>query len=90
MIKDHHECYISWEDYLNNQKILEKNRTNGLENITPAAAREGHALLQGLVICGYCGYRLTVRYTGHNGIHPVYQCNGQNVMALILNLVLLY
>ncbi len=64
MIKDHHEGYISWEDYLNNQKILEKNKTNGLENLTSTAAREGHALLQGLLICGRCGYRLTVRYTG--------------------------
>ncbi len=77
MIKDHHEGYISWEDYLNNQKSLEKNKTNGLENLTSTAAREGHALLQGLLICGRCGYRLTVRYTDHNGIRPAYQCNWQ-------------
>ncbi len=77
MIKDHHEGYISWEDYLNNQKSLEKNKTNGLENLTSTAAREGHALLQGLLVCGRCGYRLTVRYTDHNGIRPAYQCNWQ-------------
>ena len=45
--------------------------------MTPTAAREGHALLQGLLICGRCGYRLTVRYTDHNGIRPAYQCNWQ-------------
>lgn len=75
MIKEHHEGYISWEDYLENQNIIAQNRTNQEENITPLAAREGMALLQGLLICGFCGRRLTVRYTGNGGIYPVYQCN---------------
>lgn len=75
MIKDHHEGYISWEEYLENQKTLNQNRTNIEENITPLAAREGMALLQGLLICGSCGHRLTIRYTGNGGIHPQYQCN---------------
>jgi hypothetical protein len=38
-------------------------------------AREGLALLQGLLLCGHCGRRLTVRYTGNGGIYPRYQCN---------------
>src|ERR1035441_6326464 len=33
------------------------------------------ALLQGLLLCGHCGRRLTVRYTGNGGIYPRYQCN---------------
>ena len=32
------------------------------------------ALLQGLLLCGHCGRRLTVRYTGNGGIYPRYQC----------------
>ena len=38
-------------------------------------AREGLALLQGLLICGRCGRRLTPRYRGNGGIYPTYQCN---------------
>ena len=36
--------------------------------------REGDALLQGLVLCGRCGRRMTVRYT-RNGTTPSYECN---------------
>lgn len=74
-IKDHHEAYISWEEYLENQKILKQNRTNEEENMLSISAREGLALLQGLVICGCCGHRLTIRYQGNGGIHPTYECN---------------
>jgi hypothetical protein len=28
-----------------------------------------------LLLCGHCGRRLTVRYTGNGGIYPRYQCN---------------
>ena len=38
-------------------------------------AREGLALLQGLLLCGHCGRALPVRYTGNAGIYPCYQCN---------------
>ncbi|MET8184166.1 zinc ribbon domain-containing protein, partial [Streptomyces sp. NPDC005336] len=37
--------------------------------------REGPALLQGLVICGKCGRRMTVGYRQHHGeIFPDYRC----------------
>ena len=77
MIKDHHDGYISWEDYINNQKIIKQNRTNEEANMLPLAAREGHALLQGLIICGYCGRRVSIRYKGHGGIYLRYECNYQ-------------
>ena len=38
-------------------------------------AREGLAMLQGLLICGYCGRRLTPRYRGNGGLYPIYTCN---------------
>ncbi|MCP4369317.1 MAG: recombinase family protein, partial [Deltaproteobacteria bacterium] len=75
IIKNHHPAYISWEEFLENQKKLKSNQTNGEENILSGAAREGLALLQGLVICGQCGRKLHVRYKGNNGIYPTYQCN---------------
>ena len=40
-------------------------------------AREGLALLQGLLLCGNCGHAITVRYTGNGGIYPTYLCNRQ-------------
>jgi hypothetical protein len=48
------------------------NRTN--ETVLATPAREGLTLLQGLLICGCCGRRLTVRYTGNGGICPCYEC----------------
>ena len=74
VIKDHHESYISWDEYMTNQEILKQNRTNEEGNMAPTAAREGLALLQGVLICSCCGRRLTVRYKGNGGIYPVYEC----------------
>ena len=52
-LHNHHQGYINWDEYLENQKILESNLTHG-EGITlSGAAREGLALLQGLLICGH-------------------------------------
>ena len=79
VIQEHHEGYITWNDYLENQKRLTQNQTNGVETLLPGPVREGLALLHGLLLCAYCGHRVTVRYQGHNGIRPYYQCRKQNV-----------
>lgn len=60
LIRDAHPAYISWDQYLRNQQRLEDNRTDHREN--RGAAREGTALLQGIVICGKCGRRMSLRY----------------------------
>jgi DNA invertase Pin-like site-specific DNA recombinase len=75
LIRDHHEGYISWETFMQNRERLEQNRTNGEQMLFGGPAREGLALLQGLLICGHCGRRLTVRYKGNGGLYPVYECN---------------
>jgi excisionase family DNA binding protein len=74
-ILDHHDGYTSFEQHLSNLDTLERNRTNPKEAVLSGPAREGLALLQGLLVCSYCGRRLTVRYRGNGGIYPVYQCN---------------
>ena len=74
-MKEHHEGYITLEEFFKNQERLEKNRTNGEETLLAGPAREGLALLQGLLLCGTCGHALTVRYTGNGGIYPCYLCN---------------
>ena len=75
IIQEHHSSYISWQTYLQNQDILQNNRTNGAKTLVTSAAREGKALLHGLLICSKCGRRLTVRYTGNGGLWPQYECN---------------
>lgn len=72
---EHHDGYISWDDYLQNQDLLAKNRTNGETMMLSGPSREGAALLQGLLLCGSCGRKLTVRYQGTRGWSPAYECN---------------
>jgi hypothetical protein len=74
-IPQHHPGYLSWDEYLENQQMLKQNQTHQPELCTSGAAREGRALLQGLLLCGQCGRRLSPRYAGHGGIHPVYECS---------------
>jgi DNA-binding transcriptional MerR regulator len=76
-LRQHHDGYISWDEFLENGKRLEKNRTNGETTMLSGPAREGLALLQGLLLCGNCGHAITVRYTGNGGIYPTYLCNRQ-------------
>ena len=64
---------INWEQFLRNQQRLDDNCTIRGDDRC-GAVREGQALLQGLVLCGQCGRRMTVRYT-RNGTTPSYECN---------------
>jgi len=54
LIEDHHPAYISFQKYLKIQELL-KNNTAMKSSHSSGAAREGEALLQGLVRCGQCG-----------------------------------
>jgi DNA invertase Pin-like site-specific DNA recombinase len=73
-LKDVYPAYISWETYLSNQARLQANR-NEYNKGGKGVPREGNALLQGIVICGRCGRRLSIRYTGPRGTYPVYHCS---------------
>jgi DNA invertase Pin-like site-specific DNA recombinase len=81
-LNNHHAGYISWDEYLHNKSVLSQNLTNGAETMLSSAVREGLALLQGILICGICGHRLTVRYQGNGGIYPIYECCGQKKLGL--------
>jgi DNA invertase Pin-like site-specific DNA recombinase len=61
-IRDAHAGYISWTEYTDVQDKLRQNRTNQAWLDHRGAPREGAALLQGLVLCGQCGRRMSVRY----------------------------
>lgn len=41
----------------------------------PGVPRRGWALLQGIAVCGRCGRRMGVRYSGPHGDYPVYHCS---------------
>jgi DNA invertase Pin-like site-specific DNA recombinase len=82
LIFDAHPGYVSWEQFEANQRLLANNaQAHGAERAA-GPAREGQALLQGLVICGRCGRRMTVRYHLRRGIEvPDYQCQVECVEA---------
>ena len=74
-LPEHHEGYITVEAFDQNRQRLAHNRTNGEGTVLSGPAREGLALLQGLLLCGTCGRSLTMRYQGNGGIYPIYECN---------------
>ena len=71
-LPEHHPGYVTWVEYLASRERLRKNmRPNGQGG---GAAREGVALLQGIVRCGGCGRRMQVAYSGNDGQVPRYAC----------------
>jgi DNA invertase Pin-like site-specific DNA recombinase len=74
MIKDAHPAYLSWEEYVANRKRMSEAGPRRRDGTVQGAAREGRALLQGMLLCGNCGNRLHVRYRGQNGRYAAYQC----------------
>lgn len=80
LIKDAHPGYITWEQYEENLQRLQSNaQAYGAER-KQSPAREGCALLQGLVICGCCGQRMTVRYHQRQGHpSPTYVCQREGI-----------
>jgi DNA invertase Pin-like site-specific DNA recombinase len=76
-LQDHHPAYIGWDEFMANQRKLHENRTNIKVPDQRGAAREGHALLQGLALCGRCGHRMSVHYCGERR-RAVYQCRSNS------------
>ena len=62
LIPGAHPGYLSWEQFETNQTILIANAAARGQDRKAGPAREGPALGQGLVVCGKCGKRMTVRY----------------------------
>ena len=76
LIKEAHEGYISWDTYRRVQAMAEHNGTNFRADEATLAARQGGALLTGLLRCARCGHKLQVRYWGKHGTTPRYLCHG--------------
>lgn len=71
LIRDHHDGYIGWDDYLANEAALAANRTNA----GARPPREGSALCQGIIACGSCGKPMHTNY--HSDARPAYECSGR-------------
>jgi DNA invertase Pin-like site-specific DNA recombinase len=73
VIRDHHPAYLSWEAFVQQRERL---RANWYRDGQPGAAREGRALLQGIVGCGVCGQTLHVQHgAARDRRAPVYVCD---------------
>ena len=71
LIPGAHEGYVSWEEF---QRIECAIRENTQGEQRPGAAKNGQALLAGLLRCSRCGRKLTVRYTGSGHDVLRYSC----------------
>jgi hypothetical protein len=82
LIKDAHPGYITYAQFEQNQSTLADNcQAHGTDR-KAGPPREGPALLQGLVICGRCGARMTVRYHHRRGhAHPTYSCERRSTQT---------
>jgi DNA invertase Pin-like site-specific DNA recombinase len=80
LLVDAHPGYICWEEYeANQQRLLENAQSQG-QNRRKSPPREGPALLQGLVLCGVCGHRMTVRYHTRDARRvPDYVCQRDGI-----------
>jgi DNA invertase Pin-like site-specific DNA recombinase len=80
LVKEAHVGYITWEDYERHEaQLVVNSQAYAPQRFSPP--REGPALLQGLLICGKCGERMTVRYHQRGGqrIVPDYLCAHKSI-----------
>ncbi|MGA7315627.1 MAG: recombinase family protein, partial [Silvibacterium sp.] len=79
-VAEAHPAYVSWEEYERNQRRLQENAHAQGSERDKSPAREGAALLQGLIVCGRCGRRMTVRYHWRRGgLVPDYVCQRKGI-----------
>src|SRR6266566_2217116 len=85
-----HPGYITLDQYDANLAKLAGNAAAHGRDRAAGPPREGPALLQGIIICGRCGLRMTVRYHARGSQElPTYTChrdgieNGRSACTLI-------
>ena len=72
-LQDVSPASMTWDTSLAHRARLQANRHWSGQG-GPGVPREGKALLQGIAICGRCGRRMQLRYSGPQGDFPVYRC----------------
>jgi DNA invertase Pin-like site-specific DNA recombinase len=79
VIREHHRGFIDWETFVANQARIGTNTRPRAHEPGVGAVREGSALLQGLALCGRCGRKLGVYYSGNHSA-PGYHCTGNTIV----------
>jgi hypothetical protein len=86
VIPEHHEGYITWDEFMRNQQQIRSNAGwNARMGQPQGAARRGPALLAGLLRCARCGRALQVSYTvsKQHGQLPRYWCTGDRGRQMV-------
>ena len=79
-LPESHGAYIRWEEYERNLQRLRQNAQAIGFDRRQSPPREGPALLQGLILCGKCGRRMTLRYhCRRGGLCPEYVCQRKGI-----------
>ncbi len=77
---DSHQGYITKDQFEENTKRLKDNAYAHGHDRRKSPPREGPALLQGIIVCGRCGKRMTVRYQQNCAkLVPVYICQKDRI-----------
>lgn len=77
LIRDHHEGYLTWAEFEENQNLFREN-AHMQKRAERKAARGGRALLTGLARCGQCGRMMRVFYGTQSSHAHRYQCRGDD------------
>lgn len=80
LLIDAHPGYITWQQFQDHQQRLQQAAQKQGADRRHSPAGEGPALIQGLVMCGRCGQRMTVRYhRRRDGLVPEYLCQREGI-----------
>ncbi len=80
LLPETHAGYITWDQYQRNQQVLRENAQAYGRDRRHGPPGEGPALLQGMVVCGLCGRRMTVCYHLRKvGLVPNYVCQREAI-----------
>ncbi len=80
LLLDAHQGYITWDEFEGNQRRLREHAQAHGKDRRHSPPREGPSLLQGVVLCGACGNRMTVRYHQRaEGLRPTYACQRERI-----------
>ena len=79
LIPDAHPGYICWQQYQDNLRTLHACAQTHGKDRRKSPPGHGPALLQGLVVCGVCGRRMSLRYHNRHGKLVVdYMCQHES------------
>ena len=77
LLRDNHEGYIAWEQFLGHQAMLNDN-AHMKKRAQRKAGRGGRALLTGMVRCARCGFMMRVTYSSKAATSHRYYCRSRD------------